>query len=260
MSNCANDNSFNDNFINDSFDGADYETESVVDMYLDAMCERARRYYMCEVLGIANDSGLNEEDYIRCLEILSKNGNGEMCIIYGDALKDGRGVEKNRKKAKKYFKKAAENGQIFGYGLIGMMYYEEQKYKKAFKYLKMSGKVGDCTVFTLAEMYQKGLYVKKNLKKAVKLYEYIVDNYEMGDYFDKAKERLREICDTEYEEFKEKVFALFMKNGYAEDEINAFFLRPNIEELIERNYEGYTKRDVAGYSPEATAGCLDLMY
>ena len=37
-------------------------------------------------------------------------------------------------------------------------------------------------------------------------------------------------------------------------------LKKELEEILEKHCEGYTKRDVAGYSPEATAGCLDMMY
>ncbi len=62
-----------------------------------------------------------------------------------------------------------------------------------------------------------------------------------------------------YEEYYNEVYKLLL-NYYSDKDANEYLLRPDIKEMLLQHYDGYTKRNVAGYSPVATANCLDYMY
>ena len=62
-----------------------------------------------------------------------------------------------------------------------------------------------------------------------------------------------------YEEYYNEVYKHLL-NYYSDKDANEYLSRPDIKEMLLQHYDGYTKRNVAGYSPAATANCLDYMY
>ena len=61
-----------------------------------------------------------------------------------------------------------------------------------------------------------------------------------------------------YNEFVTETKKAFTKMGYTDAETDKYFKAK--ESILRRNYEGFNERKVAGYSPSATASCLDMMY
>lgn len=62
-----------------------------------------------------------------------------------------------------------------------------------------------------------------------------------------------------YEEYYNEIYKHLL-NYYSDKDANEYLSRPDIKEMLLQHYDGYTKRNVAGYSPAATANCLDYMY
>ncbi len=62
-----------------------------------------------------------------------------------------------------------------------------------------------------------------------------------------------------YEEYYNKVRE-YLSYCLAGKDVDEYLSRLEIKEMLLKHYDGYTKNNVAGYSPEATATCLDYMY
>ena len=62
-----------------------------------------------------------------------------------------------------------------------------------------------------------------------------------------------------YKEYYNEVYK-FVSNYLPDEDIDEYLSRPDINEMLLQHYDGYTKHNVAGYSPAATANCLDYMY
>ena len=64
-----------------------------------------------------------------------------------------------------------------------------------------------------------------------------------------------------YEEFVNEIKKIFRDDyGYPKAQMNEYFSRSEVDELLRRHYAGYTEDNIAGYSPAATASCLDMLY
>lgn len=89
--------------------------------------------------------------------------------------KSGEGCERNIVKAYYWIEKSAENDYEDAYYIVGRSYMEgicyETNYEKAYYYLKKGYDVldSDC-IESLADMYYAGLYVDKDVKKSLDLY------------------------------------------------------------------------------------------
>lgn len=133
--------------------------------------------------------------YVSYLQQLADAGEAEAYIMLGDAYKDGKGVQQNRTEAVRLYEKAVENGILFGNECIGMLYYDDCNYERAFEYLtKDDGSKSPCSYYALGEMFRQGLYVTQNDKKACEYYAEIAEGdisyVEMDDYYWRACYRL----------------------------------------------------------------------
>lgn len=78
-------------------------------------------------------------------------------------------IDKN--KAIQYFNLAINEGYVYAYNNLGKIYEEEKKYQKAYEYyLKSAEKEESWACNKLGEFYRKGIYLKKDLKKAYEYY------------------------------------------------------------------------------------------
>lgn len=92
-------------------------------------------------------------------------------------------IPKNEEKAIKYFKKAAKEDYVYAYNNLGKIAEEKKDLEKAFKYYSYSANLEESWASNkLGEWYRKGIYVKKDEKKAYK-------------YFNKAIEVPKNILD-----------------------------------------------------------------
>jgi hypothetical protein len=139
------------------------------------------------------------ERYALYLSQMAEAGMREAYILLGDAYRKGQGVKKNINEAVGWYEKAVAAGERFGNECIGMMYYEgtdiEADYEKAYSYFTKDDKRKSfCTIYSLGEMYRRGLYVPRSEEKACKYYQDIVytneKNAELDDYYWSACYRL----------------------------------------------------------------------
>lgn len=135
------------------------------------------------------------ERYISYLQQLADAGKTEAYIMLGDAYKDGKWVLQDRDEAIRLYEKAVENGVLFGNESIGMLYYEEGNYERAYDYLtKDDGSKSFCSYYSLGEMYRQGLYVEKSDENACEYYALIAESgfeyAELDDYYWQACYRL----------------------------------------------------------------------
>ncbi len=121
---------------------------------------------------------------------LIESGDQSALIMLGDCYRDGKGVPKDSEKALKLFMQAAEVGIKFGYECIGQMYFfgdgVDANYEKAYEFFaKHADSLCPQSTFLIGEMYRKGLYLSKDDKKAIKLYDSIIkkNNTWMDDYY-----------------------------------------------------------------------------
>ena len=179
-----------------------------------------------------------EEAYRMLLEAILLDGNGEALSLLGKMYLDGEGVRESLDKACKCFALAYENGTIvkawhlimaanhyqtlaeegdgdmtltlkcyeiagdmgegYGYECLGDYYLNAGEYEKAYEYLMKPKKYNSTGLYCLGKMYEEGLYVEKDLEKAINYYQRSVDifiNYEdeygHDKYCDMSKERLK---------------------------------------------------------------------
>tara|TARA_Y100001936_G_scaffold55005_1_gene53853 strand:- start:2206 stop:3153 length:948 start_codon:yes stop_codon:yes gene_type:complete len=135
----------------------------------------------------------NVGDYKTSLKLmlpLAKKGFSKAQYNLGVMYDKGKGVDKNIKKAKKWFQFAAEQGHDKAQYNLGLIYGKgkgiEKDYSKAFKWLSLAADQGNGKAQTnLGWMYETGKGMKKDFKKAAYWYQLASDQG-----FAKAKEKL----------------------------------------------------------------------
>ena len=142
---------------------------------------------------------------------LAKNYDNKALIIIGDLHAQGfePWFPKDINRAIHYYIKAIREGVLFGYECIGMILFNRGKsdidYERAYKcFLAViinGGELSFGADYALAEMYKNGLYVEKNLDKAIYHYKRILTSkseFRMLDEF-------YALAQKQYEELKEKL-------------------------------------------------------
>ncbi|OOM11704.1 tetratricopeptide repeat protein [Clostridium saccharobutylicum] len=109
------------------------------------------------------------------LERLALEGNVELQYQLGVLYQLGEEVEKDYKKAVKYFKMAAENGYADAQCELGHMYCTgkgvEVDYKEGYKWLKLAGNQNnDIAQGNIGFMYENGYGVKQDYEEAFRYY------------------------------------------------------------------------------------------
>ena len=101
----------------------------------------------------------------------ARQGNMVCESNIGNYYKRGRGVEKNIDTALEWYTKSAEKGYARAQNEAGVILYEKGRYEEAFKWFKKSAAQDDTdAISNLAECYELGEGVKKDIPEAVKLY------------------------------------------------------------------------------------------
>jgi len=119
----------------------------------------------------------SNEDYLEAwkyFKLAEKNNSSSSLNSIGRCYLDGviPGIEKDKKKAIKYFNKAIKLGNVYALNNMGLIYEKEKNYKKAFEYFKKSADLLESWAANkVGEYYRKGIGIKKDMKKA---YEYYI--------------------------------------------------------------------------------------
>jgi len=103
-------------------------------------------------------------------------------------------INKNISKAISMFEKAIELGNIYAYNNLGKIYENQKDYEKAFKYYIIAADNEESWAANkIGEFYYKGIFVKKDLKKAFEYFSKSSDstkftlcpwsNYNLAKYF-----------------------------------------------------------------------------
>lgn len=113
---------------------------------------------------------------IKLLGKLVKAGNAEAMNLKGAMYYEGRGVEQDRKKAVTWYKKAADAGDSLAMSNLGYAYFYGNgtavNMAQAYKYFSMAVQRGEWDAINmLGDMYRDGIYVPKDTKMAVALYD-----------------------------------------------------------------------------------------
>ena len=183
------------------------------------------------------EKGDFEEAYRLLLEAVLHDGDGEALSILGSMYFHGDGVREDFDKSCKYFALAYENGSIsnawhlimaanhyrklakegdgdmtlvmkcyqlagdmgetYGYECLGDYYLNVGDYEKAYEYLMKPEKYNTTGLYCLGKMYEEGLFVGKDIEKAIEYYQKAIDtdidyeaDYGHDEYCDMSKERL----------------------------------------------------------------------
>lgn len=63
------------------------------------------------------------------------------------------------------------------------------------------------------------------------------------------------------QEYIQSVKTYFKQCGnHTDAETDTYFKQPDIDSLLKKHYDGFSKRNIPAYMPQATASCLDMMY
>lgn len=113
----------------------------------------------------------------------------------GDKYFDGRGVEKNHQLAVKWYRKAAEQGDIKGQCNLGFMYYNgygiRQDYTKAAEWYRKAAEQGDSDgQYNLGILYEYGQGVEQNAQTAISWYRKAIEQGHYG-----AQQRLEALLE-----------------------------------------------------------------
>lgn len=114
-------------------------------------------------------------------DYLIKCGEWAMYITIGGEYGSGKIYEQDVEKQIECYEKAIEKGINMGYDCLAELYFEGKNvspdYEKAYKYLSSyEGEASNVKKFIIAEMYRRGIYLKKDVNKAKELYQSIVDD------------------------------------------------------------------------------------
>ena len=153
---------------------------------------QSERKFLASYL-LLNDDKKNSIDYLISLEGLAEKKNGNANEILGDLYLKGIFVEKNYKKAKKYYEDAISNGNINSIEKLSDLYLKEEtdffSDKEAINILeKYSSKNISTIFFKIAEIYSNSNYSVYDRKLAI-------DNYKKANDLGLklAKERVKKI-------------------------------------------------------------------
>ena len=142
---------------------------------------------------LLNEDKKNSIDYISSLEELANKKNGNANEILGDLYLKGIYVEKNYKKAKKYYENAILNGNINSIEKLSDLYLKEEtdffSDKEAISILEKNSNKNISTIFfKIAEIYANSNYGVYNRKLAI-------DNYKKANDLGLkiAKEKIKKI-------------------------------------------------------------------
>ncbi|MBR2704387.1 MAG: sel1 repeat family protein [Clostridia bacterium] len=81
-------------------------------------------------------------------------------------------IKKNKQKAIEMFEEAISLGNIYAYNNLGSIYEKDKDHEKAIECYTISAENGDSWANNqLGEFYRKGIFVKKDLKKAFEYYD-----------------------------------------------------------------------------------------
>lgn len=113
---------------------------------------------------------------IKMLNDLIKDGNADAINIQGAMYFEGVGVEEDKKKAFRLYRKAAKLGSSLAMSNVGYCYLDgigtKQNYELAFNNFSMAVHHGEWDAFSaLGDMYLNGIYVPRNEKMAFDIYD-----------------------------------------------------------------------------------------
>ena len=125
---------------------------------------------------LLNEDKKNSIDYVSSLEELANKKNGNANEILGDLYLKGVFVEKNYKKAKKYYEDAILNGNINSIEKLSDLYLKEEtdffSDKEAVNILEKNSNKNISTIFfKIAEIYANSNYRVYNRKLAIDNYK-----------------------------------------------------------------------------------------
>ena len=85
-------------------------------------------------------------------------------------------ISKNIDKAIKYFEKASKNDYVYAHNNLGRIYEEKENYEKAFEHYSFAASLEESwSSNKLGQWYRKGIYVKKDTKKAYEYYNKAIE-------------------------------------------------------------------------------------
>lgn len=153
---------------------------------------KSERKFLISYL-LLNEDKKNSIDYLSLLEELADKKNANANEILGDIYLKGVSVEKNYKKAKKYYENAISNGNINSIEKLSDLYLKEEtdffSDKEAVKILEKNSNKNISTIFfKIAEIYSNSNYSVYNRKLAI-------DNYKKANDLGLkiAKEKVKKI-------------------------------------------------------------------
>ncbi|MQM72644.1 MAG: sel1 repeat family protein [Eubacteriaceae bacterium] len=118
----------------------------------------------------------NEKDALKS-DILAaaEAGSAQAMYLAGRLYYEGFTVDQDYTTARKWFERAADQGEDGGCLYLGYCYYYGRNipvdYEKAFHAFSLAAENGDhCALYKLGDMYRDGRYVKQNGKKAIDYY------------------------------------------------------------------------------------------
>lgn len=154
--------------------------------YVGAYYQLGRSYY--NGLGVDKD----EENAFKWHKKAAENNLPASQYALSLMYKNGEGCEENLVSAYYWVERAAENDYEDAYYVVGRSYLEgicvEVNYKKAFHYLSKGYLALDTNcIESLAEMYLKGLNVKKDVYTALELYNRALEFGDRSIYFKVGK-------------------------------------------------------------------------
>lgn len=154
--------------------------------YVGAYYQLGRAYY--NGLGVEKDEEKSFKWHKKAAENNLPDSQYALSLMY----KNGDGCEENLVSAYYWVEKAAENDYEDAYYIIGRSYLEgicvDINYKRAFHYLSKGYLALDTNcIESLAEMYLKGLYVKKDIYTAIELYNKAIEFGDKSVYFKLGK-------------------------------------------------------------------------
>lgn len=160
--------------------------KSAENEYVGAYYQLGRAYY--NGLGVDKD----EENAFKWHKKAAENNLPASQYALSLMYKNGEGCEENLVNAYYWVERAAENDYEDAYYVVGRSYLEgifvEVNYKKAFHYLSKGYLALDTNcIESLAEMYLKGLHVKKDVYTALELYNRALEFGDRSIYFKVGK-------------------------------------------------------------------------
>lgn len=162
-----------------------------------ALNELAKMYMEGDYVGLDFDKAAHyfELAYEKGFDL-----SGELFVFVGSGYENGdRYREKAPETAMKWYEMAADEGVDYAYACMGELYFKgegvEQDYKKAYDLFKKSGEQETLPLYYLGLMYEEGLYVDADRKKAGEYYEKVVKEHRdckaYGDlHYELAEKRL----------------------------------------------------------------------